>query len=152
MNKKTLATLSLLATLGLTATAALPAQASNPTLHFSSAIPNSPGPDTGTNYSLNQEGVRLTNSSSSSSYNLKGWTIRDRANHVYAFGAFTLKPGATVTLHTGTGTNTSGNVYWDRKWYVWNNNGDTAYLKNTSGTQKDSCSWGSVSNGYKVVC
>jgi hypothetical protein len=152
VKKRTLAVLSLLATLGLTATAALPAEAFNPTLHISYAEPNSPGSDTGSNTSLNGEWVRLLNSSKTTSYTITGWTIRDRSNHTYKFGSFTLKPGSGVTVHTGRGTNTAGNRYWGLGWYVWNNSGDAAYLRDSSGTTKDSCSWGSVSDGYVVTC
>lgn len=72
--------------------------------------------------------------------------------HVYTFGTFTLKPGASVTLYTGKGTNTSSKRYWGRASYVWNNTGDEAYLKNTSGTTKDTCSWPSEANGKQVTC
>ena len=27
-------------------------------------------------------------------------------------------------------------------YYIWNNNGDKAYLRNASGTLIDSCAWG----------
>ena len=130
-----------------------PAEAANPTLHFSSALPNSAGtPDSGTNSSLNGEWVRVKNSSASHTYVLTGWTIRDKANHVYRFGTYSLHPGESVTLHTGKGTNTHANRYWGLGWYVWNNGGDAAYLRNSSGTAKDSCSWGSKANSVKVVC
>jgi hypothetical protein len=152
MKKRTLAVLCLLATIGLTATAALPAEASNPTLHFSYAVPNSPGSDTGSNTSLNGEWVRLKNSSSTTTYTLTGWTIRDKSSHIYKFGTFSLKPGASVTLHTGKGTNSSTSRYWGRSSYIWNNTGDAAYLKNTAGTTKDSCSWGSVADGVQITC
>jgi hypothetical protein len=131
---------------------ASPAEAANPTLHFSYAVPNSPYSDTGSNTSLNAEWVRLKNSSTTHTYVLTGWTIRDRSSHVYKFPTYSLHPGESVTLHTGKGTSTHTNRYWQRGWYVWNNGGDTAYLRNSAGTQKDSCSWGSVGNGYKVTC
>lgn len=56
---------------------------------------------------------------------------------------FHLKPGTSVTLHTGKGTNTATNLYWGRSSYVWNNTGDTATLKNAAGTTEDTCNWGS---------
>jgi hypothetical protein len=129
---------------------AAPAEAANPTLHFSKAYANSPGSDTGTNLSLNAEYVVISNSSSTTSYTLTGYTISDRSAHVYRFRTFVLKPRASVTLHTGIGTNTSTNLYWGSRAYIWNNTGDTAYLKNSVGTLKDSCSWGSVAS--YVLC
>jgi lamin tail-like protein len=127
-----------------------PAEAANPTLHFSKAYVNSPGSDTGSNSSLNAEYVVITNASSTTSYTLTGYTISDRSAHVYRFRTFVLKPRASVTLHTGIGTNTSTNLYWGSRAYIWNNTGDTAYLKNSVGTLKDSCSWGSVAS--YVLC
>ena len=152
MNKRTLTAVALLAAAAFTASVAAPADAANPVLHFSAAEPNSPGSDRGGTTSLNAEWVRVTDSSRTASYTLTGWTIRDRANHVYKFGSFTLKPGASVTLHTGKGTNTSTNRYWGQGWYVWNNTGDEAYLKNTGGTTKDTCTWGSTADGARVTC
>jgi Lamin Tail Domain len=125
---------------------AVPAEAANPTLHFSKAYVNSPGTDTGTNYSLNSEYVVISNSSYTASYNLTGYTVSDRSAHVYRFRTFVLKPRASVTLHTGIGTNTSTNLYWGSRAYIWNNTGDTAYLKNSVGTLRDPCSWGTVSS------
>jgi len=123
-----------------------PASATNPTLHFSKAYVNSPGSDNRSNTSLNAEYVVVSNSSSTASYKLTGYTIRDRSSHIYKFPTFTLKPRASVVLHTGHGTNTSTNLYWNSGNYIWNNTGDTAYLRNTAGTLKDSCSWGTVSS------
>lgn len=69
------------------------------------------------------------------------WTLRDTAGHVYRFGTFKLRAGRTVTVHTGSGGNTGGHRYWDSDWYVWNNDGDRATLKNGSGSVIDRCSW-----------
>ncbi len=55
-----------------------------------------------------------------------------------------------LTLHTGSGGNTAWHRYWGSGGYVWNNTGDTAILKNSSGTRIDSCSWGS--SGDYVSC
>lgn len=152
VKKRTLITLALVLTTVVTAAVAGPAQASNPPLHFSAAEPNSPGSDRGANSSLNAEWVRLTDSSRTVAYTLTGWTVRDRANHVYTFGSFTLKPGASVTLHTGKGTNSSTNRYWGQGWYVWNNTGDEAFLKNRSGATQDTCTWGSTPDGVVRGC
>jgi hypothetical protein len=101
---------------------------------------DSPGSDTGSNSSLNAEWVQLKNRGSKARQ-LKGWKIKDKTGYTYTFGSFTLKAGKTVTVRTGKGTNTSATRYWGRSWYVWNNSGDTAYLRTPSGTAADSCSW-----------
>lgn len=125
---------------------AVPAVAANPTLHFSKVYVNSPGSDTGSNSSLNAEYVVITNSSYSASYRLRGYTLRDRSGHVYTFPTFTLSPRHSVIVHTGRGINTRTSLYWGSRAYIWTNSGDAAYLRNTVGTLKDSCSWGSVSS------
>ncbi|WP_321420897.1 lamin tail domain-containing protein [uncultured Methanomethylovorans sp.] len=38
---------------------------------------------------------------------------------------------STVTIYTGKGTKTATKLYWGSSWYVWNNDGDTAYLYNS---------------------
>ena len=123
-----------------------PAAASNPTLHFSKAYVNSPGTDTGSNTSLNAEYVVVSNSSYTTAYRLTGYTIRDRSSHIYKFPTFTLRPRASVAVHTGRGTNTSANLYWGASYYIWNNAGYTAYLRSAGGVFKDSCSWRAVSS------
>lgn len=102
---------------------------------------DSPGTDTGTNRSLNAEWVRIKNFSSTRK-TLSGWTLRDRQGHVYRFGTFRLGAGKSVRVHTGSGTNTATDRYWRRGWYVWNNTGDRATLKNRAGTTVDTCRWG----------
>lgn len=125
------------------------AWSATPPVRFNKAYYDSPGADTGTNTSVNREWVRIKNYSSVKKY-LTGWTVRDKQSHVYTFGKFALVPGASVTLYTGKGTNSSTKRYWGLSYYVWNNTGDTAYLKTSSGTTVDTCSWSSVGVGYKT--
>src|SRR5688572_17331920 len=101
---------------------------------------NSPGTDTRSATSLNQEYIVVKNNDSVKR-SLTGWTLRDVANHVYTFKTFSLAPGVSVTIHTGRGTNTGSHLYWGSGNYIWNNTGDTAYLKNSSGVLADSCKW-----------
>jgi len=119
----------------------LPAEAA-PALRFTKAQYNSPGSDKGANSSLNAEWVRITNHRKSS-VNLTDWSVRDKTGYRYTFPeGFTLKAGASVTLHTGSGSDTKKDLYWDMTWYVWNNTGDTATLLQPSGQKQDSCKWG----------
>ena len=110
---------------------------------------NPPGTDTGTNSHLNQEFIRIKNTDSIN-HTLTGWTVRDAANHIYKFPTTTIKAKSTVTLRTGKGTNGISTRYWQKSWYVWNNTGDTAYLRGPSGTLHDSCSYGSSTASYKT--
>ncbi|MFU8854010.1 lamin tail domain-containing protein [Micromonospora sp. SL1-18] len=126
---------------------AAPAQAAPPVM-ITKVYYDSPGSDHGSNSSLNAEYVRLTNKRSTT-INLKGWTLRDKTGYTYKFATdFRLPAGKNVYIHTGKGTNTSAHRYWGRSWYVWNNTGDKAYLRNPSGTLIDSCTWKSRGKGY----
>ena len=121
----------------------MPAQAA-PALRFTKAQYNSPGSDTGSNYSLNNEWIRITNYRSTDKV-LTDWTIVDRTGYTYTFPTFTLKAGASVRVHTGSGSDSQTDLYWGRSWYVWNNTGDTAYLYRSSGITHDTCQWGNGS-------
>jgi Lamin Tail Domain len=92
------------------------------------------GKDTGSNKSLNKEWIRIHNFGNKAKQ-LKGWTIRDTSGHVYHFKKYLLKPGKSVTLHTGSHQDQKPQVYWHSDGYVWNNTGDKAILKNKSGTK-----------------
>jgi hypothetical protein len=113
---------------------------------------NSPGPDRGSNASLNAEWVQLRNSSGHS-VALTHWTLRDRAGHVYTFGTYRLNAHGSVKIHTGKGSNTQTNRYWGHSWYIWNNNGDGATLKNASGTVISRCSYSDPGeNSASKIC
>lgn len=123
--------------------------ATSPPVRFVKVYYDSPGTDSGSNASLNAEWIRIKNYSTVKKY-LTGWTVRDKSGHVYKFGTFALIPGASVTLYTGSGANSSTKRYWAYDGYIWNNSGDTAYLRNASGTLVDTCAWSSVGVGYKL--
>ena len=46
-----------------------------------------------------------------------------------------------MKVRTGNGTETATNLHQGRSWYVWNNDKDTAYLRNAEGTLIDTCSY-----------
>jgi hypothetical protein len=118
------------------------AHSAAPAIQLTKIYYDSPGRDRGSNASLNDEYVRLTNRGRHT-VDLRGWTVRDKAGHTYRFStSYRLAPGEHVYLHTGRAANTSRHRYWGRSWYVWNNTGDTAYLRNSAGTLVDRCSWG----------
>ncbi|MFC7076935.1 lamin tail domain-containing protein [Haloarcula halophila] len=91
---------------------------------------DAPGND---NENLNAESVTVTNRGDES-LSLDGWTVSDEAAHRYTFADLTLAPGASVTLHTGSGTDTETDRYWGRDGAVWNNGGDTVTVRDASGT------------------
>lgn len=89
------------------------------------------------NYNLNDEYITFGNKCSYS-IDMTGWTIKDEtAFHIYTTSAFTFQPGAMFTLYTGTGINTNSALYWGRTSgdyaAIWNNNGDTLFLRDSNG-------------------
>ncbi len=121
-------------------------------LRFHGAQYDSPGKDTRSAASLNAEWISLVNTGSRA-VNLEGYTIRDKARHVHTFGNVTIAGGGgRIWLHTGSGSTNGGHRYWGRGAYVWNNDGDTAYLRNASGTAVDYCSWGAKKGRNWVTC
>jgi hypothetical protein len=151
--RRTLAGIAALAaTLITTVVVASPATAAAPSLRFHGAQYDSPGKDTRSNASLNQEWISLVNSGTTA-VNLNGYTIRDKANHVYTFGNVTIAAnGGRVWLRTGKGTTSARTAYWGSGNYIWNNTGDTAYLRKPTGTTVDTCTWGAKKNRTWVAC
>ncbi len=86
------------------------------------------------NDNLNDEYVILENTGSST-ISLSGWTISDAVGQSYTFSGTSLAPGETVMLHTGSGSDSSSDVYWNRGSAVWNNDGDTVLLDTDSGSR-----------------
>lgn len=127
--------------LGLAAplAAAAPAQAL-PAIMIARVQYDSPGADNRSNASLNAEYVVIRNTTRSNRV-LTGWTLRDKTGYTFRFPAFTLKAGASVTVHTGRGTATTAHRYYNMSSYVWNNTGDTAYLRTAAGSTVDTCTW-----------
>ncbi|EMA68188.1 beta-lactamase [Halorubrum aidingense JCM 13560] len=63
-----------------------------------------------------------------------GWTVEDEAGRSYEIpSGFTLDAGATVTVRTGSGTDTDTELYWGSSSPVWNNDGDTVMVSNGDG-------------------
>jgi len=63
-----------------------------------------------------------------------GWTVLDESNHRYLFPSFTLSAKAKVTLRTGLGKNTKSEIFWGSRRPIWNNNGDTIFIKDAEGS------------------
>ncbi|MFG3552690.1 lamin tail domain-containing protein [Streptomyces sp. NPDC047725] len=112
----------------------MPATAADPTY-------DSPGRDDRSNRSLNAEWVEITNNTRRA-VDLAGWTLRDEAGPRYTFHGYRIEGRSTVRIHTGQGRDTRTDVYQDRRDYVWNNDSDTATLRNDRGRFVDDESWG----------
>ncbi len=80
-------------------------------------------------YSGSDEWVRIENQGAAGQ-DMFGWTLRDEADHVYYFPSTTLGPGESVRIHSGPDA-PPDSPPTDYRWttqYIWNNDGDTAYL------------------------
>jgi hypothetical protein len=87
------------------------------------------------NTNRNGEWVRIKNYCSSAKL-LSGWKIHDNGTkNTYTFrSGLKIGAGASMTLYTGSGTNTSTKRFWGKTKQVWDNTGtEYAYLKNASG-------------------
>ena len=127
---------------------AAPADAATSPVRFAGIQYNAPGSDTSRN--VNGEYVKITNYGGKA-VTITRWTVRDKAGHTYRFPRYTIKAHDSLWLRSGKGTHSHRTFYWGSGWHIWNNTGDTATLRNASGTWKDSCSWsGSTSSGWKT--
>ena len=82
---------------------------------------------------LNDEYVVFENTGNET-LDLSGWTIEDEAGQRCTVPeGFELAPGQTVTLHTGSGTSTTTELYWGSGSPIWNNDGDTVIVSTPNG-------------------
>jgi len=89
------------------------------------------------NLNLNDEYVTFGNNCSYL-IDMTDWTIKDEtASHIYKIPQFILKENALFTLYSGSGINTNSALYWGRTEgefaAIWNNNGDTLFLRDSNG-------------------
>lgn len=66
--------------------------------------------------------------------NLQGWRLEREGGPAYTFGNLLLFPGSGLKLHSGPGTDTSVDVYWNQPSAVWSS-GAVARLVNPQGAE-----------------
>lgn len=81
---------------------------------------------------LNGEWVQISNSGQTS-LDLAGWQLYDESGQIYVFPSFTLEAGASVKVFSGKGSDSASGLYIGRGSPIWNNNGDTAVLRDAGG-------------------
>ena len=82
---------------------------------------------------LNDEFIVIENQSQIS-IDLTGWTVTDASSRdPYLFPNFTLPADTQVTLRTGFGKNTEGEIFWGSRSPIWNNKGDTIFIRDPEG-------------------
>ena len=63
---------------------------------------------------------------------LGGWRLETSAGKAYIFPMLRLFPGASVTIHSGKGTDSVNDLYWGSDATVWHH-GDTVTLRDAAG-------------------
>ena len=82
---------------------------------------------------------------------LKGWKLQDKdQNHTYTFPLYSMKPGEICRVYTNQNHPETCGFNWGHGSAIWNNDGDTATLKDGSGKVIDTCSY--TGSGTKVRC
>jgi len=89
-----------------------------------------------------QQEFALIRNDQATAVDLIGWTLSDVAGHDYTFGALRLEPGHEVRVWTGPGSNDAGNVHEGRHAAIWNNAGDTATLRDPTGSVVSTFAYG----------
>lgn len=85
------------------------------------------------NENLNGEYVTFQNNCDSS-VKMDGWVVKDEATNAYSFKEIVLGSSSKVTLYTGSGTDATDKIFWGKNRYaVWNNDGDTLFLRDDKG-------------------
>lgn len=84
------------------------------------------------NYNLNDEYFTLKNTCPYS-IGMTDWTAKDEATHIFTFPDFDLGINLEVTIYTGSGEDTLTELYWGRTSAIWNNDGDTLFLREDNG-------------------
>ncbi len=99
---------------------------------------DAPGNDNG---NPNGEWIEVKNEDNQT-VSLQGYTLKDEANHIYTFGRFSLRPGASFRLYSGRGQDSPSELYWGYAGEsVWNNDHDSAFLRDTGGALVDTFSY-----------
>ena len=82
---------------------------------------------------LTSEAINVGNDSDLA-VNLQGWRLEREGGPAYTFGNLLLFPGSGLKLHSGPGTDTSVDVYWNQPANVWST-GAVARLINPQGAE-----------------
>jgi hypothetical protein len=87
------------------------------------------------------EFVRIKNFGGSA-VDMIDWSLCDDKNSCYKFVTFTLQSQNVVEVWVKDGTDTVNTLYWGNNRATWNNEGDTALLKDKNGDLIHRCTYG----------
>ena len=85
------------------------------------------------NHNLNDEYVIFRNVCAYP-VDMSGWELKDEGTNIYRIKSFTLPLDSEITVHSGSGKNSDGNLYWGSRRPIWNNDKDTLFLRDKNGT------------------
>lgn len=85
---------------------------------------------------LDGEYIEIINTKSKS-FDLEDWFIKAETGPKYIFPVFTLRAGKKVKVWSGSGENTSTDLYWGSTVPIWKDNHGRAYLKDDEGDLVD---------------
>lgn len=71
------------------------------------------------------------------SIQIHNWTLRDLAEHVYTFPEFVMAPNQICRVYTNQDHPDFCSFSYGSGQAIWNNSGDTAYLRNSAGSLID---------------
>jgi len=75
-----------------------------------------------------------TRYSNGSTLDLSSFKLGNDAGNIFTFPAgFSITAAQNVRIHTGAGTNSTADLYWNSTNDMWKNAGDCAYLMRPSG-------------------
>jgi hypothetical protein len=72
---------------------------------------------------------------------LQNWTLRDIADHIFTFPNYVMQPDEVCRIYTNEVHPESCGFSYGSGSAIWNNGGDTAYLRNGNGTLIDEYSY-----------
>ena len=82
---------------------------------------------------LNDEWIEIVNPSPAP-VDLTGWSVADETtSNRFELPSLTLRAGATLRIHTGSGSDTATDVYLDQRDPVWSNSGETVLVADPAG-------------------
>jgi hypothetical protein len=80
----------------------------------------------------------LIRNAASNVVSLTGWRLVDSFGHQLRITkVLDIQPGSEIEIHTGPGSDTSSKVFAGRRSAIWNNEGDTVFLKTPDGQVMD---------------
>lgn len=97
---------------------------------------------------LNDEYFTLQNTGDEN-VDVSGWTVENERGVTFRIpNGVVLAPNATITIHSGSGANTSSVLYWNASEPLWNNNSDLAFLRDARGTYIDHYGYNSCGSSH----